>query len=441
MPLSAVQLAQMSRLLDEALSLDLAARARWLEQMCLKHKTLGTALREVLQSCNDPESIDLDTLPKICPARLHEPTTASAGLKPNDRVGLYRLVRKLGAGGMAEVWLAQRVDGAFTREVAIKLPLSSSLRPDLVQRLARERDILACLEHSNITRMYDTGIGPEGRPYLVMEYVRGEPLIEWCDARRLGVRERIELFLQVVDAVQYVHAQRVIHRDLKPSNILVTAEGKARLLDFGAARVLLDPAARRPPLTRLYGQALTPDYASPELLWGESGDEASDVYSLGIVLYELLSGRRPYEIKVPGTVDQLRQGLKSASIRRPSTQIAHNAAGARATTQQELARLLSGDLDAIVLKALSRVRDHRYASVSAMARDLRRHLNGKPTEARFNRPLHRAGKFLQSPRCASAIAVFAAAALTFARVVMPMSNDVAANIGRVGDWWIAALLR
>jgi serine/threonine protein kinase len=436
---SAAQMARMSRLLDEALALDVAARGRWLEQTCSRHRDLATALRVSLHCHQEVHSIDLDTLPKIRARGPDDAPTTVAGVKLNDHIGPYRLVRKLGTGGMAEVWLAQRADGAFACEVAMKLPLNSRLRPDLLQRFARERDILASLEHVNIARMYDTGVGPDSLPYLVMEYVRGEPLIDWCDARRLEVRERIKLFLQVVDVVRYVHTRRVIHRDLKPSNILVTHEGEVRLLDFGSARVLADLDPRRAPLTRLYGQALTPDYASPELLCGDSGNEASDVYSLGIVLYELLAGARPYQIKAPKSMTQLRQGLESARIRRPSTQLTLNAAPARATTRQNLERLLSGDLDAIVLKALSPARGLRYRSASELADDLGRYLSGRPTKARSNRPLRRAAKFLGRHRSASAIAALAAAALTFTCAVVPSPTDVTANHALVGDWYIAAL--
>src|ERR1700690_306880 len=176
---------------------------------------------------------------------------ASTGLETGARVGPYELIQLLGAGGMAEVWLARRADGVFKREVALKLPLLTRVRLDLKQRFARERDILAGLEHPHIARLYDAGFDPAGLPYLSMEYVQGELLTDWCDAQRLGLRERLRLFLQVLEAVQYAHDRHVIHRDLKPSNLLVTHEGQARLLDFGVA-TLLDGAAGQTPLTRVY---------------------------------------------------------------------------------------------------------------------------------------------------------------------------------------------
>jgi serine/threonine protein kinase len=442
MALSVAQMVQMSRLLDEALPLDATGRRRWLEQKSAQHRELATALRQSLLPNTGVglASIDLEVLPKIDAGPKGSAAEAS-DLKPNDPVGPYRLVRLLGAGGMAEVWLAHRADGAFKREVAVKLPLVSRLRPDLVQRFAHEREILAGLEHTHIARMYDAGVRPDGRPYLVMEYVPGAPLIDWCDARRLELRERIHLFLQLLDAVQYAHARRVIHRDLKPSNILVTPEGQLRLLDFGAARRLADPDKGRTQLTRLYGQALTPDYASPELLRGESGSVESDIYSLGVVLYELLTGARPYRIKAGESVTQLEQQIAAAPAERPSAQLAPSAGPARATTQRKLARLLCGDLDAIVLKALCPARHRRYDSVSALADDLWRYLRGSPVDARAEHPIRRAGKFLLRHRAGAAAAFVALAALGLAltRVPMPVPADVGASVVRMSDRSIAVL--
>jgi serine/threonine-protein kinase len=434
MALSVPEMVQLSRLLDEAIPLDAAARCRWIERLPAEHRKLTAALRQSFLMADAPGSatIGLETLPRI-----DAPPEAQSGrvsdLRMGQRVGPYLLVCPLGAGGMAEVWLARRADGAFQREVALKLPAISPLRPDLVHRFALERDILARLEHVNIARMYDAGVGGDGRPYMAMEYVRGEPLIEWCDARQLEVRERVKLFLQLLDAVRYAHAQQVIHRDLKPSNVLVTPDGQVRLLDFGVAKLMSDPTDRQEHLTQRFGRALTPDYASPELVRGRSGNPASDVYSLGIVLYELLSGRRPYRIKARTSVTRLQQELSTISIERPSSQLAQTAGPARATTQRELSRQLCGDLDAIVLKALSPAPLDRYTTVSALAHDLRRYLNGRSVEARPRQAIGCAGRCLMRHWIAAAIAlgvlVTSGSALFYAAAARPDAEVAPACVG------------
>jgi eukaryotic-like serine/threonine-protein kinase len=346
----------------------------------------------------------------------------ASGLNAGDFVGPYELIRLLGAGGMAEVWLARRADGAFRRDVALKLPLLTRRRNDLEQRFAHERDILASLEHSNIARFYDAGVDAEGLPYLSMEYVKGQALLGWCDAQALGVEERLTLFLQVLDAVKYAHEKHVIHRDLKPSNIFVTESGQVRLLDFGVAKLLQDEGDQTE-ISRIYGQALTPEYASPELLRGEAVDPRSDVYSLGVLLYELLTGTRPYRLSPRASLAGLRHAVVSADVQRPSTQLTPEASAARAASPEHLSRKLRGDLDALVLKALAKEPSERYDGAEGMAQDLQRYLRGQPVKARLAPVSHRLGKFLRRNRASawlvamSIVAVCAAVAVD--RLILP----------------------
>ena len=217
-------------------------------------------------------------------------------LKAGALVGPYRLLRELGVGGMGSVWLAERADGTLKRQVALKLPRASWAR-GLAERMARERDILASLEHPNIARLYDAGTDAQGRPFLALEYVEGQPIDVYCSERALSIRQRLQLLLEVASAVTFAHSRLVVHRDLKPSNILVTADGQVRLLDFGIAKLMEGDRTQETQLTQMAGRALTLDYASPEQIRGEPIGTASDVYSLGVVAYELLAGAKPYKLK------------------------------------------------------------------------------------------------------------------------------------------------
>ncbi|HMK87208.1 MAG TPA: protein kinase [Steroidobacteraceae bacterium] len=406
MPLTSEQMVLMDKLLDEALPLDEAARRRWLEKLAPQYQDLSPALWKALLP-DDKQRSRLEQFAALPKWRLDQDsdTQASRGPEPGARVGPYELIRLLGAGGMAQVWLARRADGAFKREVALKLPMLTRMREGLEQRFMRERDILASLEHPNIARLYDAGIDPEGLPYLSMEYVQGQPLTSWCDEKRLGIRERLALFLQVLDAVRYAHEKQVIHRDLKPSNILVTASGEVRLLDFGVAKLLEEEPAAEAQLTNVYGRALTPNYASPELLQGDPVDARSDVYSLGVLLYELLTGALPYRLKSGASLGVLVHAIATVEVSRPSGTIEQDAGAGRATTPQRLARQLRGDLDVITLKALAKEASERYASAAAMAEDLRRYLEGKPITAQPPGLVYRAGKFVRRHRVGVGVAV------------------------------------
>ena len=422
MDISAATWNTVSKLLDEALDLEPAARAVWFEQLSATQPALAPSVRKLLAAHASSETNDVfSKLPPLPQGANHE-----TALSPGDRVGPYRLKRELGAGGMADVWLAERADGAFTRDVALKLPMLSRLRRDLAQRFARERDILARLEHPNIARLYDAGVSEDGLPYLAMEYVDGQAITEYCDANKLGVEARLTLFGQVLDAVQFAHANLVIHRDLKPSNILVTEDGQVRLLDFGIAKLLSDDAtAHETHLTQLSGRALTPGYASPEQIKGQPLTIATDIYSLGVVLYELLAGSPPYRLKVQSAA-QLEQAIVNAEPARLTTGVTADAAIARGTTRARLVKSLGGDLDTIVLKALSKSSTERYATASEFAQDLLNHRAGLPVQAQPASWTYRAYKFVMRNR----MAVTAATAITVALVVASVVSLSQAQVAR-----------
>ena len=307
-------------------------------------------------------------------------------------MGPYRLVRPLGRGGMARVWLAQQAGGP---PVALKLPARPMSSGVLAERFAREREILARLVHPNIARLYDAGFAADGQAYLAIEYVEGVPFTQSCDERRLSVDARIALFLQVLAAVQFAHNNLVLHRDLKPSNILVTPEGHVKLLDFGIAKLLAsDGSAEETEITRLGGHALTIDYAAPEQITGAPLTTAVDVYALGVLLYELLTGARPYRLE-HGTLSDIGEAIASVDPVPPSEAAFSDAALlSRSTSQARLRRALSGDLDTIVEKALRKAPEERYASAGSLADDLTRHRAGLPVTARPASVWYRAARLL-----------------------------------------------
>jgi eukaryotic-like serine/threonine-protein kinase len=320
MALSITQMTRLGELLDQSLPMPAAARRAWLEGLPPEDAPLVRTLREALLA-DDPATVlngPLDRPPVL--AGLPDAAARAPTRKAGERLGTYELLRLLGMGGMAEVWLARRADGAFERQVALKIPCLQAVPAEMAERFARECRILATLEYPGIARLYDAGVDQSGVPYIAMEYVQGQPLTHWCESHALDAAARIAIFLQVLDAVSYAHARNVIHRDLKPSNILVNDHGEARLLDFGVAR-LLQAETQAPSLTRSFGRALTPEYASPELLRGEPIDVRSDIYSLGVVLHELLTGRRPGlgELSQPDSASRLDGAVRETLARALAT--------------------------------------------------------------------------------------------------------------------------
>jgi WD40 repeat protein/serine/threonine protein kinase len=318
--------------------------------------------------------------------------------------GAYRVLSLLGHGGMGSVWLAERIDGLFTRQVALKLVHPTLVGRVMTERSAREREILASLNHPNIARLIDAGFAEDGQPYLALEYVSGVPLTTYCDEHRLPIRERLELFCQVLSAVQYAHAHLVIHRDLKPSNIMVTGQGHVYLLDFGIAKLLTEGEARETELTRIGGRALTPDYAAPEQIAGAPITTAADVYALGVMLYELLTAERPYKLKRDSR-GALEDAILMADPAPPSrATLSESAASARATTAKKLTLVLKGDLDTIAIKALRKSPAERYATVNAFDEDIARFLRGDVVQAQRDSIAYRALKFTRRHRVAIAAA-------------------------------------
>ncbi|MCX6607454.1 MAG: serine/threonine-protein kinase [Acidobacteria bacterium] len=311
----------------------------------------------------------------------------AAPLETGTWFGPYRMVRRLSEGGMGAVYLVARADDAYQRQAALKLIRPDCLTEGLVRRFHQERQILAQLDHPNIARIVDGGTTSAGLPYFVMDYIDGQHLHKFCLQRRLNVETRLQLFAVVCRAVAYLHANRIVHRDLKPANILVTNEGQVKLVDFGIAKLL----AEDPEITRT-APLLTPGYASPEQLRNEPCGPASDVYSLGVVLYELLTGVRP------------------ASSVPPSQAAGTNAQHVTPENPSQLRRRLVGDLDTMLLMALRPEPERRYPEAGAFAADVERHLLGQPVAARGDTIAYRGGKFLRRNWLVSAVSVFGVAA-------------------------------
>jgi eukaryotic-like serine/threonine-protein kinase len=394
--------AVLSRLLDQALDLPPCDRERWITRLPAEHDAIRPRLRRLL---SEPESVEarafLQTIPKVdAGGTVGDTARAVADSVPAPEVvGPYRVLRMLAEGGMGAVWLAERADGTVNRPVALKLPRGAWLGAGFAERMAREREILAALNHPNIARLYDAGIATSGQPYLALEYVAGRPIDEYVKARQLPIRVRLQLFLQVARAVAHAHTRLIVHRDLKPSNILVTDDGDVKLLDFGIARLLDDGRGNGTAITAPAARLFTPDYASPEQIAGEALGVATDVYSSGVLLYELLAGVRPYSLRRPSR-GALERAIAEIDPQRPSD----------AACDLLTRRALRGDLDTIVLKALKKRPDERYATIDALAEDIERHLRHQPVLARPDSAWYRASKYVAR----NTVAVSAAAAVLVA---------------------------
>jgi len=328
------------------------------------------------------------------------------------RIGPYRVLHEIGRGGMGSVFLAARADDAFQKTVAIKIIRRGLDTDDIVERFRSERQILATLDHPNITRLLDGGTTEDGRPFFVMDLIEGEPIDQYCDRRSLTIADRLTLFQDVCAAVQYAHQNLVIHRDIKPGNVLVTKDGVPRLLDFGIAKLVARETG--PSRTRTTLRPLTPEYASPEQLRGEPITTATDVYSLGVLLYVLLTGRRPYRGPLDATAEIDRVINEQQPIR-PSR-----------AAPEKMRRQLEGDLDNIVLMALRKEPQRRYASVDQFSEDIRRHLEDLPVIARADTPAYRASKFVRRNK-----GLVAGAALVF----------VTLSAGIIATLWQARVAR
>jgi tetratricopeptide (TPR) repeat protein len=370
-------------LLDRAMDVPADSRRAWLDALPPEDAPYRDTLMRLLAEHGGVESGALFAdLARFGAESFAE--RGDAALEAGGHVGPYVLLSPIGSGGMGSVWLAERADSQPRRKVALKLP-HLGWAPGLAERVRRERDILASLEHPNIARLYDAGVDTLGRPYLALEYVDGAPIDRHAAEHDLSVSERLRLFLQVTDAVAQAHAQLVVHRDLKPSNVLVTPKGEVRLLDFGIAKLLEDSESpgEATELTRLEGRPLTPEYASPEQIRGDPVGTPSDVYSLGIVLYELLAGKRPYSL------GKAKAGSLSEAIAAVDVPPASRTADSPSTRRQ-----LAGDLDAILNKALKKGAAERYVTVAAFAEDVRRYLAGAPVAARPDTVGYRTRKFV-----------------------------------------------
>jgi serine/threonine-protein kinase len=399
-----------------ALTLPRGERRAYAERACADDPGLLSELEALLAAA---DAVDAERGPEwprlqdVGAAALQGIGQANPDVPPE--VGRYRLLRRIGRGGMGFVYLAERSDGAFEHTVALKIADSAGRTSAIIGRFLRERQILARLQHPSIARLYDGGFTVDGRPYFAMEYVEGVPITEFCDARALDVPERLRLFQEVARAVQYAHRNLVIHRDLKPTNILVTSEGRPKLLDFGIAKLLTEKDGEGAlTVTRTDARMLTPAYAAPEQVRGEPITTASDVYQLGVLLYELLVGQHPFRT-AGRTPYEIEQAVLDEEPRRPSS--------VRSTIDR--------DLDSILLQALHKEPERRYAAASAFLEDTERYLTGLPVTARAGSPTYRLGKFVRRHRLGVGVAALFTLLLGgYAVTVTAQARQIAAERSR-----------
>jgi len=378
-------------LLDQAIAVKPDERDLFLDRQCGGDLELKREVSSLLASHDDAGGNFLNT-----PAADLTISLFASPARIGSRIGAYRIIEEIGAGGMGEVYRAVRDDGQYTKEVAVKLVRTGHDTKFVLQRFLNERQILASLDHPYIARLLDGGTTEDGIPYLVMDLIDGEPIDSYCDKNKLNITRRLWLFRQVCEAVHYAHQRLVIHRDIKPGNVLITKDGTPKLLDFGIAKIVGPSEVAQTTLTL----AMTPEFASPEQIRGETITTASDVYSLGVVLYQLLTGRSPYTVQTR-TPHVIAQAVCEGEPGRPSTMVARAKLDAvpgsacREGSTEKLRRRLAGDLDDIVLMALRKEPSRRYGSVEQFAEDIRRHLEGMPVVARKGSWSYRAGKFVR----------------------------------------------
>jgi len=434
--------ARLQELFSQAVDLPIADRAEFVRRQTQGDRSLHDELMDLLAHDSGRAT---GPLTQALGAALDATTRDRRSALLGRVVGHYKLTAVLGHGGTGTVYLGERADRQYSAQVAVKIIDTTTVQGDLGMRFRAERQILASLNHPNIARLIDAGETDEAQPYLIMEYVHGVPLDRYCDRHQLDVRKRLELFLQVCAAVEYAHQNLVVHRDLKPANILVTAEGTPKLLDFGIAKLLdAGEAASYLALTRMNDRLLTPEYASPEQILGRPVTTASDVYALGVVLYELLTGSRPYAVPVSASQLELERSICVTDPQRPSTTVRRRKelpppgestmatlASARGLTPERLEKRLSGDIDAIVMRALRKEPQHRYGSIEQLAADVRRYLAREPVVARQGTWVYYSQRFVR--RHAFGVSVsgaFVAFVIAFGIAMSAQTRRIAAERDR-----------